>query len=131
MEDTLLHQHLTQGHPNVATIREFLEMLAVCHTVIPETVDGAMRYQAASPGTAAPARPPSPPVPRALTASVRRRARAGDGRGAVRLRVRHAHAGRRARARARRRRARVPGAARGGLHVGPQAHVRGGAHARG
>lgn len=50
LEDTLLYQHLTQGHPNVATIREFLEMLAVCHTVIPEMVDGEMRYQAASPG---------------------------------------------------------------------------------
>ncbi|XP_026326361.1 phospholipid-transporting ATPase IA isoform X2 [Hyposmocoma kahamanoa] len=49
LENTLLHEHLTREHPNVATIREFLEMLAVCHTVIPETVDGELRYQAASP----------------------------------------------------------------------------------
>lgn len=50
LKDTLLHQHLMQNHPNAPTIHEFLEMLAVCHTVIPETVDGELRYQAASPG---------------------------------------------------------------------------------
>ena len=34
-------------------IREFLTLLAVCHTVIPETKDGKLRYQASSPDEAA------------------------------------------------------------------------------
>ncbi|PPQ89698.1 hypothetical protein CVT25_014099 [Psilocybe cyanescens] len=34
-------------------IREFLTLLAVCHTVIPEVVDGKMVYQASSPDEAA------------------------------------------------------------------------------
>lgn len=33
--------------------REFLRMLAVCHTVIPEVKDGKMIYQASSPDEAA------------------------------------------------------------------------------
>lgn len=36
-----------------AVIREFLRMLAVCHTVIPEERDGRMVYQASSPDEAA------------------------------------------------------------------------------
>jgi phospholipid-transporting ATPase len=34
-------------------IREFLRLLAVCHTVIPEEKDGRMIYQASSPDEAA------------------------------------------------------------------------------
>ena len=34
-------------------IYEFLTLLAVCHTVIPETKDGKLRYQASSPDEAA------------------------------------------------------------------------------
>jgi len=34
-------------------IYEFLTLLAVCHTVIPETKDGKIRYQASSPDEAA------------------------------------------------------------------------------
>ncbi|KZT04791.1 phospholipid-translocating P-type ATPase [Laetiporus sulphureus 93-53] len=36
-----------------AVVNEFLTLLAVCHTVIPEIVDGKMRYQASSPDEAA------------------------------------------------------------------------------
>jgi phospholipid-transporting ATPase len=36
-----------------AVIREFLTLLAVCHTVIPEFKDEKMRYQASSPDEAA------------------------------------------------------------------------------
>ncbi|CAH0721386.1 unnamed protein product, partial [Brenthis ino] len=49
LEDTLLHQHLAHGHPAAPVIQEFLTMLAVCHTVIPELVDGNINYHAASP----------------------------------------------------------------------------------
>ncbi|XP_061378672.1 probable phospholipid-transporting ATPase IA isoform X1 [Danaus plexippus] len=49
LEDSLLYQHLDSGHPSAPVISEFLTMLAVCHTVIPEMVDGKINYHAASP----------------------------------------------------------------------------------
>ncbi|KAI5645123.1 cation transport ATPase (P-type) domain-containing protein [Phthorimaea operculella] len=39
-----------RNHPTAPVIQEFLTMLAVCHTVIPEMKDGQMNYHAASPG---------------------------------------------------------------------------------
>ncbi|XP_013175124.1 PREDICTED: probable phospholipid-transporting ATPase IA isoform X5 [Papilio xuthus] len=49
LEDTLLYQNLQRNHPTAPVIREFLTMLAICHTVIPEVVDGKINYHAASP----------------------------------------------------------------------------------
>ncbi|KAL0884283.1 hypothetical protein ABMA27_016269 [Loxostege sticticalis] len=49
LEDTLLYQNLMRNHPTAPVIREFLTMLAICHTVIPEMVDGKINYHAASP----------------------------------------------------------------------------------
>ncbi|XP_050362424.1 probable phospholipid-transporting ATPase IA isoform X4 [Nymphalis io] len=49
LEDTLLYQNLDSGHPSAPVITEFLTMLAVCHTVIPEPIDGVINYHAASP----------------------------------------------------------------------------------
>ncbi|XP_034825074.1 probable phospholipid-transporting ATPase IA isoform X5 [Maniola hyperantus] len=49
LEDTLLYQNLDNNHPSAAVISEFLTMLAVCHTVIPEMIDGRINYHAASP----------------------------------------------------------------------------------
>lgn len=49
-ENSLLVQHLRQGHENAALIRELLVLLSVCHTVIPEKhPDGSIVYHAASP----------------------------------------------------------------------------------
>lgn len=52
LEDTPLYQNLTREHPTAPVIREFLIMLAICHTVIPETKGDTVDYHAASPGTA-------------------------------------------------------------------------------
>ncbi|XP_072942053.1 probable phospholipid-transporting ATPase IA isoform X3 [Epargyreus clarus] len=49
LEDTPLYQNLERNHPSAPVINEFLTMLAVCHTVIPEVVDGKINYHAASP----------------------------------------------------------------------------------
>ncbi|XP_052758712.1 probable phospholipid-transporting ATPase IA isoform X3 [Galleria mellonella] len=49
LEDTLLYQNLTKNHPTAPIIEEFLTMLAICHTVIPEQRNGKIEYQAASP----------------------------------------------------------------------------------
>lgn len=44
-------QNLQGGHPSAPHIREFLTLLAVCHTVIPEIEkDDNILYHAASPG---------------------------------------------------------------------------------
>ncbi|XP_045492723.1 probable phospholipid-transporting ATPase IA isoform X3 [Colias croceus] len=48
LEDTLLYHNLRE-HPSKDDIAEFLTMLAVCHTVIPEVIDGKINYHAASP----------------------------------------------------------------------------------
>ncbi|CAH4036167.1 unnamed protein product [Pieris brassicae] len=47
-EDTLLYHNLRE-HPSAPDIAEFLTMLAVCHTVIPEHKNGKINYHAASP----------------------------------------------------------------------------------
>jgi phospholipid-transporting ATPase len=44
---------LPTGDREKSIIREFLSLLAVCHTVIPEVRDGKMVYQASSPDEAA------------------------------------------------------------------------------
>ncbi|CAB3259907.1 unnamed protein product [Arctia plantaginis] len=49
LEDGLLYQNLQRNHPTAPVIREFLTMLALCHTVIPERVNGKVNYHAASP----------------------------------------------------------------------------------
>ncbi|KAJ0179615.1 hypothetical protein K1T71_005327 [Dendrolimus kikuchii] len=49
LEDTLLYQNLQRNHPTSPVIREFLTMLAICHTVIPEKINGKFNYHAASP----------------------------------------------------------------------------------
>ncbi|XP_050679810.1 probable phospholipid-transporting ATPase IA isoform X2 [Leptidea sinapis] len=48
LEESLLYHNLRE-HPSAPDIREFLTMLAVCHTVIPERVDSHTNYHAASP----------------------------------------------------------------------------------
>jgi phospholipid-transporting ATPase len=44
-----LIENLKHGHKTVNEIREFLVLLSVCHTVIPEHSDGEIVYHAASP----------------------------------------------------------------------------------
>eukprot|EP00026_Physarum_polycephalum_P000972 Phypoly_transcript_00973.p1 GENE.Phypoly_transcript_00973~~Phypoly_transcript_00973.p1 ORF type:complete len:1149 (+),score=209.12 Phypoly_transcript_00973:246-3692(+) len=52
--DPRLLQNLRSGHPTAEVAREFLTLLAVCHTVIPEhDDDGKLIYQASSPDEAA------------------------------------------------------------------------------
>ncbi|XP_053599624.1 probable phospholipid-transporting ATPase IA isoform X4 [Plodia interpunctella] len=48
-ESTQLYQNMVSGHPTADIIRQFLTMLAVCHTVIPEWTADHIEYQAASP----------------------------------------------------------------------------------
>eukprot|EP00033_Pygsuia_biforma_P001285 GCRY01001452.1.p1 GENE.GCRY01001452.1~~GCRY01001452.1.p1 ORF type:complete len:1119 (-),score=332.21 GCRY01001452.1:1076-4432(-) len=48
-EDERLLENLKNGHPTAGNIDEFLTMLAVCHTVIPEKVKTGLVYEAASP----------------------------------------------------------------------------------
>uniref|UniRef100_A0A1A9V9K6 Phospholipid-transporting ATPase n=1 Tax=Glossina austeni TaxID=7395 RepID=A0A1A9V9K6_GLOAU len=49
-EQSLVVQHLLSQHDNAAIIKEFLVLLSVCHTVIPEkNPDGSITYHAASP----------------------------------------------------------------------------------
>jgi len=44
-------QHIQQGHENAKLLHEFMVLMSVCHTVIPETTpDGTMQYHASSPG---------------------------------------------------------------------------------
>ncbi|XP_034247124.1 probable phospholipid-transporting ATPase IA isoform X6 [Thrips palmi] len=50
LRDTLLMQHIEQGHENAALLREFMVLMSVCHTVIPEQMsDGTIQYHASSP----------------------------------------------------------------------------------
>lgn len=47
----LLTKNIEQKHPTASIIREFMILLAVCHTVIPEKDEnGEIQYHAASPG---------------------------------------------------------------------------------
>jgi phospholipid-transporting ATPase len=44
-------QNLQSGHPTAPFIREFLILMSVCHTVIPEKAYSTeIQYHAASPG---------------------------------------------------------------------------------
>ncbi|WRT66492.1 uncharacterized protein IL334_003451 [Kwoniella shivajii] len=49
----VLRQRVMENNEEGATLREFLSLLAVCHTVIPEEREGKMVYQASSPDEAA------------------------------------------------------------------------------
>ncbi len=49
----VLRQRLHDDSDEAAVLKEFLTLLAVCHTVIPEEKDGKMIYQASSPDEAA------------------------------------------------------------------------------
>eukprot|EP01137_Pigoraptor_chileana_P033308 Opistho-2@23991 len=52
ISDPALLENMTNGHPTASVIREFLTLLAVCHTVIPERNKenpGEIIYQASSP----------------------------------------------------------------------------------
>ena len=45
----MLIDNLRSGHKSAAEIREFLSLLAVCHTVIPDHSEAEVIYHAASP----------------------------------------------------------------------------------
>jgi magnesium-transporting ATPase (P-type) len=51
--DPALLDRLTTGHETASFIREFLRVLSVCHTIIPERIEGGkegdVKYQASSP----------------------------------------------------------------------------------
>jgi len=51
--DEVSSSRQSSGDQERAVLREFLTLLAVCHTVIPEVKDGKMVYQASSPDEAA------------------------------------------------------------------------------
>ncbi|MEQ2260700.1 Phospholipid-transporting ATPase IA, partial [Xenotaenia resolanae] len=47
--DQSLMENVQSNHPTAAVILEFMTMMAICHTAVPEHVDGKIIYQAASP----------------------------------------------------------------------------------
>uniref|UniRef100_A0A3P8NJW9 Phospholipid-transporting ATPase n=1 Tax=Astatotilapia calliptera TaxID=8154 RepID=A0A3P8NJW9_ASTCA len=47
--DPSLLENLQSNHPTAAVILEFMTMMAICHTAVPERMDGKIIYQAASP----------------------------------------------------------------------------------
>uniref|UniRef100_A0A3B4TGF7 Phospholipid-transporting ATPase n=1 Tax=Seriola dumerili TaxID=41447 RepID=A0A3B4TGF7_SERDU len=47
--DPSLLENLQSNHPTAAVILEFMTMMAICHTAVPECTDGKIAYQAASP----------------------------------------------------------------------------------
>uniref|UniRef100_A0A3Q1H4J5 Phospholipid-transporting ATPase n=1 Tax=Anabas testudineus TaxID=64144 RepID=A0A3Q1H4J5_ANATE len=47
--DPSLLENLQSNHPTAAVILEFMTMMAICHTAVPERTDGKIAYQAASP----------------------------------------------------------------------------------
>ncbi|XP_054886370.1 phospholipid-transporting ATPase IA isoform X6 [Poeciliopsis prolifica] len=47
--DQSLLENLQNNHPTAAVILEFMTMMAICHTAVPERVDEKIIYQAASP----------------------------------------------------------------------------------
>ncbi|KAM7389162.1 hypothetical protein PAMP_023155 [Pampus punctatissimus] len=47
--DPSLLENLQNNHPTAAVILEFMTMMAICHTAVPERTDGKITYQAASP----------------------------------------------------------------------------------
>nr|XP_032811396.1 phospholipid-transporting ATPase IA isoform X1 [Petromyzon marinus] len=48
-QDPALLQNLHSNHPSAGVIYEFLVMMSVCHTAVPEAEDGSIVYQASSP----------------------------------------------------------------------------------
>ncbi|XP_056447306.1 phospholipid-transporting ATPase IA-like [Gadus chalcogrammus] len=52
-DDPMLISNLQSGHASAPVIQEFLTMMAVCHTAVPEKVDGVIVYQASSPDESA------------------------------------------------------------------------------
>lgn len=47
--DPSLLENLQNNHPTAAVIQEFMTMMAICHTAVPERAEGKITYQAASP----------------------------------------------------------------------------------
>ncbi|XP_029021387.1 probable phospholipid-transporting ATPase IA isoform X3 [Betta splendens] len=47
--DPSLLENLQSNHPTAAVILEFMTMMAICHTAVPERTDEKITYQAASP----------------------------------------------------------------------------------
>ncbi|XP_024919271.1 phospholipid-transporting ATPase IA isoform X6 [Cynoglossus semilaevis] len=47
--DPSLQENLQSNHPTAAVILEFMTMMAICHTAVPERTEGKISYQAASP----------------------------------------------------------------------------------
>ncbi|KAF6726333.1 Phospholipid-transporting ATPase IA, partial [Oryzias melastigma] len=47
--DPSLLENLQSNHPTAAVILDFMSMMAICHTAVPEHIDGKIIYQAASP----------------------------------------------------------------------------------
>ncbi|XP_062249353.1 probable phospholipid-transporting ATPase IA isoform X3 [Platichthys flesus] len=51
--DSSLLENLQSNHPTASVIMEFMTMMAICHTAVPERTDGKITYQAASPDESA------------------------------------------------------------------------------
>ncbi|KAL6117541.1 phospholipid-transporting ATPase IA isoform X2 [Pungitius pungitius] len=51
--DPSLLENLQSNHPTAAVILDFMTMMAICHTAVPERTDGKITYQAASPDESA------------------------------------------------------------------------------
>lgn len=47
--DPSLLENLQSNHPTAPVIKEFMTMMAICHTAVPERTDGGITFQAASP----------------------------------------------------------------------------------
>ncbi|KAF4104914.1 hypothetical protein G5714_014245 [Onychostoma macrolepis] len=47
--DPSLLENLQSNHPTASVIQEFMTMMAICHTAVPEHTDNKITYQAASP----------------------------------------------------------------------------------
>ncbi|CAL8355989.1 unnamed protein product [Merluccius merluccius] len=47
--DPSLLENLQSNHPTAGVIMDFMTMMAICHTAVPEHIDGTISYQAASP----------------------------------------------------------------------------------
>ncbi|CDQ86001.1 unnamed protein product [Oncorhynchus mykiss] len=49
--DPTLPENLHNDHPTATIIQDFLTMMAVCHTAVPEKTEDTIVYQASSPGS--------------------------------------------------------------------------------
>uniref|UniRef100_A0A8C1N6G9 Phospholipid-transporting ATPase n=1 Tax=Cyprinus carpio TaxID=7962 RepID=A0A8C1N6G9_CYPCA len=47
--DPSLLENLQSNHPTASVIQEFMTMMAICHTAVPECIDNKITFQAASP----------------------------------------------------------------------------------